>query len=60
MKIALKNNMKLELEYLTHKICSKKVNGKITEFFNLYLTEKLNITWESITLPQLKNSSNIL
>ena len=35
MKIALKKNMKLELEYLTHEICSKKVNGKITDKKNL-------------------------
>ena len=34
MKIALKQNMKFELEYLTHEICTKKVNGKITEKLN--------------------------
>ena len=26
--------MKFELEYLTHEICTKKVNGKITEKLN--------------------------
>ena len=34
MKIALKQNMKFELEYLTHEICTIKVNGKITEILN--------------------------
>ena len=34
MKIALNQNMKFELEYLTHEICTKTVNGKITEELN--------------------------
>ena len=29
--------MKFELEYLTHEICSRKVNGKITEKIEYYM-----------------------